>query len=349
MKELFILGAGASFASAGMPLGKDLVWDFYLDCCTMSPIINGAADNRVENNQFINYIKFLEIIGAYYPDLKFMKRNFLSRGDSIFSNPYPFPKNYYIDDLLLRLLEVGEMESINLVRQLIFEHLAGKTTRVPNNELYKLFCEKKLTPKDIKNIAVISFNFDCLINEALDLNDGFSFDYMIGFDYHFDSQINTHVEARKIPLIKLNGSLDWGICQTCGKHTLISFYIRPESYDKNLCKNCNEPLTPNIVAPHEQYPNKFDGLYEVTERIINEASKITIIGYSFPDYDQKIINIFSKTLRSDSTIFVVDHCNLTDGRKVRCERDIKTKYKHLFPQVEKIKILLSGFEGYLNE
>lgn len=40
MNEMFIFGAGASKDSADTPLGMELVWQYYQDCCTWAPIVN---------------------------------------------------------------------------------------------------------------------------------------------------------------------------------------------------------------------------------------------------------------------------------------------------------------------
>ena len=52
MKHVYVFGAGASAASAKTPLGKDLVWNYLLDC---GLLISGLQGLQEENEKFSNY------------------------------------------------------------------------------------------------------------------------------------------------------------------------------------------------------------------------------------------------------------------------------------------------------
>ena len=68
MKQVYVLGAGASAASAKTPLGKDLVWNYHVDCGLFVPYDNGKPDLREENENFANFRKFLELAAKIYPE-----------------------------------------------------------------------------------------------------------------------------------------------------------------------------------------------------------------------------------------------------------------------------------------
>ena len=66
MKTIFVFGAGASAASAGIlfPLGKELVWTYYQDCCDFRET-NGdgqiAAEDIARTQElYADLLKFLE-------------------------------------------------------------------------------------------------------------------------------------------------------------------------------------------------------------------------------------------------------------------------------------------------
>ena len=74
--------------------------------------------------------------------------------------------------------------------------------------------------------------------------------------------------------------------------------------------------------------------------------KVTIIGYSFPEYDTRVINLFSSNISKNAKIEVVDYCK-PEEKDYRAEA-LKKRYRVLFPQLkDAITINLDGFEAYL--
>ncbi len=73
MTELFVLGDGASNASAGTPLGKDLVWTYSRDCSALSQIGDDGrrltSDIEREKEEFANLGHLLKAIEHKYPKL----------------------------------------------------------------------------------------------------------------------------------------------------------------------------------------------------------------------------------------------------------------------------------------
>ena len=51
--KVFVFGAGASYASGRTPLGKDLIWSYFLDCSTLFRIEGGkpAKEDLKEKNR----------------------------------------------------------------------------------------------------------------------------------------------------------------------------------------------------------------------------------------------------------------------------------------------------------
>jgi len=75
---------------------------------------------------------------------------------------------------------------------------------------------------------------------------------------------------------------------------------------------------------------------------------VTVVGYSFPKYDCKVVNLFSGSLGTHTKLQVVDHCDRKEDEDSERETIIM-KYKRLFPMLkQEIDIHLDGFKGYLD-
>jgi len=345
VKEIFIFGAGASYASASTPLGSELVWNYHANCGHPIPIINGVPDNSRENVRFSNFKKFLPVAAQYYPELKGELFKWENRGESIY-HLRPFNKKYYVDELLKMVLENGDTEGIEVIKKLILEHItcSGLNT---SNKLYNEFAKQVLKNKPFGSVSIISFNFDCLLHE--DFRNEVYFDYLLDFDWIDPNREKIYKKQNSISLIKLHGSLDWGICRNCNRLYLYFFNVQKGFYDQKRCtEDCEGMIDPFIVVPYHKYNGKINVLWTKAERELKQAKKITIIGYSFPEYDKMVIDLFKNTLDAHVEIDVVDYHELNSD--ITCvANSIKEKYRRLFPKLKReIKIYLGGFEEYMN-
>ena len=73
-KKVIIIGAGASFAAAEIPLGYQLGWMYYSQCSTFYRLEkNGkvAEDDLIKkSSEFIAFEEFLDIAVKVYPELE---------------------------------------------------------------------------------------------------------------------------------------------------------------------------------------------------------------------------------------------------------------------------------------
>lgn len=346
MKEIFVFGAGASAASADTPLGAELVWNYHRDTGLLKPIINGVPDNSAENIRFRNFQKFFELVACYFPKLEMEKDLWEKRGIS-FYGPHSLNKNHYVDKLLRILQEENNVEGTRLIKQLIFEHITGASLS-GSNMLYKDFIAKVLKCRTRRSVTIISFNFDYLLFE--DFRNGVCFDYLIDFDSIDPHRAKIYKKQNPIPLIKLNGSLDWGVCQSCDR---LFLFFQPKGtgfLDKRSCENdCKGGIEPFIIMPYQKYGDRISRLWNEAESELNQAKKVTIIGYSFPEYDQKVIDLFDDSLHNDIELAVVDYCESENNRAVAQNR-IEKKYRRMFPHLNReAKIRMDGFNGYMKD
>jgi hypothetical protein len=344
-KHIFVLGAGASAASANTPLGKNLVWDYHLDSCSLLPTDDMGPALREENERFKNLRTYLELVASIYPEFKYLLNQWDNRGNKVFQVGSRLEKRLYFDEILAILQKTDNEDGIKCVRQVIFEHIA-EASFDSQNILYKRFVSEILKSKPPETISIISLNFDCMLHE--DFDNQIYFDYLIAFDCIDDNRAQFYRCSNPISLIKLNGSLDWGICDKCGSLYLYYPFMYRTFYDGKVCtcKNCGGIITPFIVIPHEKYGEKINHLWNVAKNHLREAHKVTIIGYSFPEYDQKVIKLFQESLNTNVCLEVIDKCQ--DNFKTEKTEHIRKKYADLFPDTKgSIEIALDGFSGYL--
>jgi len=345
-KHVFVLGAGASksYESANTPLGKDLVWNYHRDCADLLPDINGKPDQSEENIIFFNFSKFILLAASIYPELAWLPKGWENRGWKVFDLYERLLKKHYVDEMLYLLQKQGNKEGAKLVKQLIFEHIAQASLNVPNT-LYKRFVKEILKSKPPQTISIISLNFDCMLHE--DFDNELYFDYLIDFDWINHNRAEFYRQCNPIALIKLNGSLDWGICENCARLHLYYPFMYRTFYEGKVCANkkCGGIVTPFIVIPHNKYGEKINPLWNVAKDHLREAHRVTIIGYSFPEYDKDVIKLFQDSLDTNVRIEVVDKCR-NDQKKKQTEY-FKKKYMELFKRSIEINTL-DGFSNYLD-
>lgn len=343
MKHVYVFGAGASAASSNTPLGRDLAWNYHQDCGLMVPINNGVPDFREENENFSNFRTFLELCSSIYPEFKSLSKKWNGRGVYVFDLYTRIEKKHYVDEMLEILHRKGDTQGIELVRRLIFEHLAESCVG-GKNLLYEKFIDRVLKNSDPRKTTIISFNFDVLLHD--DFKRNVFFDYSLKFDW-----IDQNIRKRNNPikLIKLNGSLDWGICPSCNRLYRYFPHMFGNSYDNKKCsEKCGESIQPFIIIPHETYGKIIKPLWTLAERELRHTNIVTIIGYSFPEYDKKVVDLFSKSLGPTTKLQVVTRCEREEDED-RKRNTILMKYKQLFPMLKtEIDINLNGFEGYMN-
>jgi len=307
-KEVFVFGAGASKDSGRTPLGKDLIWNYHSSCCTM-PVIgaDGRPDLTEEEIEFANLSKFFDLVEETYPELKGEKQrwNRQMQDNVMYSPPSNLDKKYYVDEMVRILQDRDNRGGIELIRGLTLEHIGGSSF-ASGNKLYLEFV-KRLNGKSSEQASVISFNFDCLLQE--DFKNGIYFDYLMGFDLIHGNRISYN-KQNGIPLIKLNGSLDWAICQRCSKVLLLYPHITKNSYDNLYCcmsEGCQGRLEPLIFLPHEEKGERIRELWDKAKLELKSASKITVIGYSFPYYDTDVINLFREHTNPEAVVEIIDY------------------------------------------
>ena len=323
MRELFVFGAGASHASGGTPLGKELVWGCYEDCSTWYEIGPDGhhptkADLEEKRRDFADFINFLRKMQDRYPALSGIVQRLDKAMEAGEFFVLDIDKPYYIDEIMEDLIrDAKHVDEIHLIRRIAAQHIT-QSSYGDNNDYYRRFV-KGLKNKTRDEISIISFNFDCLLRD--DLNDRIYFNYLIRFE-KIDSRRCFYKPGQGIPLLKLHGSLDWRLDAYTGDMTLL-----PAEWHESCGGD------PCIFLPHEQPNRKISQLWDVATEFVRNADKLTFIGYSLPLYDEDAIKLFQSNVHKGTQIEVIDSSEATIDR-----------YKNLFATfvVEGIVSDLSG-------
>lgn len=241
-RHVWVLGAGASNESANTPLGKDLIWNYHRDCADLLPDINGIPDQSEDNVRFSNFGEFILLAASIHPELAWLPKEWKNRGWKVLDLYGKLLKKHYVDEMLKFLQKQGNKEGAKLVKQLIFEHIAEASFDSPN-KLYSRFRKEILKTKSPQTVSIISLNFDFMLNNK-DFDYEVYFDYLIDFEWIDPDRKEFYKRSNSIPLIKLNGSLDWGICENCGRLHLYYPFMDRTFYEGKACTNqqCGEKL-----------------------------------------------------------------------------------------------------------
>lgn len=292
MKHIYMLGAGAS-NDAGVPLGKELVWNYYQDCAGVSELDenNKRTDRecREKFEKFGSFGEFLKVADDYFDLGEYCKWVKAVKSKYGYIHPASWGnKEYYIDEVLGIFGEKKDGNSISLVKRLIVEHITEKTSR--ENGLY--YC--KFIERLPNNSVLMTTNFDsCLVTiEKNGAQKKTHFDCSVDFDFVDPNARDFYYKKGGQKLIKLNGSLDWLMYNKCEK---LGLFVPCRDYGSQRCSmtdNCGSQLEPYIVLPHVGYDDRMKKLWDIAGEELQKAAHVTIIGYSFPEYDKEIANLF---------------------------------------------------------
>lgn len=248
-------------------------------------------------------------------------------------------KYHYVDDMLRELQETHDEQGVELLKNLVCEHIVSTGNK--NHLGYESFKSHFL---GFSGTSIISLNFDSFLNER---PPGPCFDYRLGFDWIHTHRIN-YCPGKGIPLLKLNGSLDWVVCS--GGHLgLLPYFVQHDSFSiKCNVPSCGGKIEPLIVIPHGKYADRFKPLWDEAGQVLNEADKIVVIGYSFPDYDTRVTDLFKTNMSGESIVEVVD-VSLEDESNEEAHGRIADAYQTRFPQINScnLNIHSQGLKEYI--
>ena len=185
-------------------------------------------------------------------------------------------------------------EIATLANQLAFLRNEGYSVPVYSTDLYAFFAAliggvfTAPQSRDDQSNCVITFNYDLVLDDALR-------SLSIEPDYCLPPDIiegpRQTADPRTVRLLKLHGSLNWGICVGCkDRITIAPPLLGKFSVDDwNGCERCNKSSLQTLLVPptwdKSEYRKIMSPVWTQAVKEIRSATRICIIGYSVPDTD----------------------------------------------------------------
>jgi NAD-dependent SIR2 family protein deacetylase len=297
-KNVYILGAGAS-ADAGAPL----MWNFLRKARELldNPKSGLSQDARER------FQRVFEYRASLYPALRKIKID-LDNIEELFGL-VDMAKQFGDEEADAMRKDLIYLIACTLEKLILLEYSKGV---IHPSDTYSRFAKmlsetwkKWWTSSDVaKRDSIITFNYDVALDHALSFHE-------LGYTYGLPSS-KSHLDMHL--LLKLHGSLNWGICEQCGNIQEVGL-IPPGYIDKlrliagsekqkvdfspssivyqTKCSKCDkgdteETLTPLIVPPtwnKGDYHRHVQPVWEHALKELRSAYRIIIIGYSMPETD----------------------------------------------------------------
>lgn len=342
IKDVIILGAGAS-KSDRAPLQNELFkefFDYYYQILKEKVWTLSEKQERViidffkefwgvdinnYQNQDVMFPTFEECLGVL--DLAHF------RGESL--KGYTEKKVNEVRNTLIFL--IAKVLDEKLRREMI--HHKDLVTRLKD--------EGKL-----KQTVFISLNYDIIIDNALiELYPDYHLDYGIDFvNFERRNGWKRPEKNKSVPLLKVHGSLNWLYCPTCNHMELTpKEKSAVEAFHKaKKCKSCKTPMKPVVIPPtfYKDMSNPFiQEIFLKTDKVLRDAERIFICGYSFPDADMHIKYLLKRAEKfrnKTSEIYVIN--NHQD--KTEQQNDEKQRFMRFFKEKEKVHYTDLSFEEF---
>lgn len=356
---MVIFGAGATKACGG-------------------PLTNEILPFAFENSNIIEREDYLALLHEFLSE-NFHVRDFGLSGIKQFP---PLPLLVGLVDIALdRKHSLGgpwNPEKLQTVRKAleysIFAVLEFQLRRLQNNYYQKLL--GKLYAPERTEPNVISLNYDIIADNTLmnisEMERGFAFP-----DFGCDISTEKYKQAEKFgKLYKIHGSLNWLYCPAChrldlgtsesGRRTVKALnllYIEEQnlSYEQgggdlkdrytchgSPCRDCGTDVIPVMISPThlKDYRNPhITSIWYGADRLLRQAKRVFIIGYSMPPDDVDVIYLLKRGLSGvdarDITVVEYD-----DQNRPAEDHPVGQNYCKLFgPEIDWHN---KGFEDFVN-
>jgi hypothetical protein len=131
--------------------------------------------------------------------------------------------------------------------------------------------------------SVITLNYDLVLESSLAAT-GYQPDYYIGV---------TPAEGQRtycVPVLKLHGSINWGVCERCNRVTARTEFAKQASSRGGLsCPHCGKDSAHLLIIPpswdKSEHKDVTKSVWSKAAKELTSATRICVIGYSMPETD----------------------------------------------------------------
>lgn len=344
INDVIILGAGAS-KSEGAPLQKELFSEFieYYKQASKDKI---CSLSKEQEELIIEYFKDfwgIDINNYQNPDVEFptfeeclgiLDLAYL-RGESL--------KGYTGDDI-----NKVRNALIFLIAKVLDKKLRGKIV------YHRRLVDRLIEKEKLTQTAFISLNYDTIIDNILvERYPEYHIDYGIDFvNFERESDWTRPEQDKSVLLLKIHGSLNWLYCPTCNHLERTPRKAIDAFYKEKPCRDCNTPMKPVIIPPtfYKELTNPF--IQEIllkTDKVLRNADRVFICGYSFSDADIHIKYLLKRAERfkgKTPKIWVINNHKNKIGQQKEEERQ---RFIRFFRDKDSIYYTGLSFEKFAEE
>lgn len=360
-------------------------------------IINNFANMKIKNDYNILFKSFFikRDLEERYEESLFEDAEYDSQWDTIFNMIKDI--NISLEDLFtlldkatilkeyFRFFSNNELYKVQKrLKDCIIYTLTS--SMISNSPLYEkignYFVQIRLANKlEEDPFSLISLNWDTLLDYYL-YNACSQAEEEIQLDYcYYNNDINDEIPSinikasgnYNIKLMKLHGSMNWLMCNNCGRMITdyknnISLSSLTDKEDNIRCPYCDSlgrkyRLKSSIITPTflKDINNiHFKNIWHNAYLDLCEAKEIIFIGYSFPDADFELRYILKKAVKNDAKITVVLHESddfeyykdyikeMDEGSQLLNKLSLPCNRYNSFFQNHEIEYNYRGIENYFN-
>lgn len=318
MKTIFFLGAGAS-KSEGAPLQSELFYEYFKEFANrkddyyilLKDFFSKTYKIDVETTKL--YPTFEEILGLLYIAEK--------RQVSFYFNVEEVKKA-----IVYSMAEILDKKLVNLY-----------------GYHYK-FIKNLIKLDKLKNVVLITTNYDILIDNALILNN-VNIDYGIKIIKNYNNLFN-------LPLLKIYGAINWMFCDVCDEFKIVPFKdgaLRNIINGDIRCSRCNNKFKSIIVPPtfFKDISNPYlNNVYHHMNKYLYENNKIVFCGYSLPDADLYVKFIIKRAELYKEKSFDITVINGYEEKSLENMKKECNRYNMFFNN--QVNYLELSFQDFIN-
>ncbi len=360
-KTVYILGAGFS-KPAKAPVQSEIINEIFL----LDPI---ELDSRYKDI----FIKNRDAFKEHLTNTMYIQESKL--GDVQLEDVYTPIDRCIIDNQSFRNIAPEKLmnirDQINSLIIILYDHKLRNISNVYIDDFAKYLVEKRASKIKSDPYAIISTNWDILLDNALNIKKTNGvIDYcMHCAPYNKHQNLMPGLLAKgkgmyNIKILKLHGSMNWLHCQRC-QRVYVSFNeknVIDEFIDHPKCRLCQHNfkntntgdggaiLVSNLIMPTFLKDLSIVQLKLVWQNAgieLSEAGKIVFMGYSFPAADYELRHLFAKFIPHDTKIEVVLKGKI-DKTRPEYEFSPEFRYRSFFGK-RNINFSFDGVESYISK
>jgi NAD-dependent SIR2 family protein deacetylase len=211
--------------------------------------------------------------------------------------------------------------------------------------------------RERRSNVVITFNYDLLLENAL---------LRVGLRPWYGQELDQEPAGNEVPVLKLHGSANWGVCSECGQ------VFFPEKIARSLaeigllrCDKCKRrgSLQPLLVPPSwdkTDHRKTMQPVWAHAVRELKRATRICVVGYSMPESDAFFRYLITLALADNHQLerFVIVDQGRTRGGllptfdEVPADLTVDRKWQKLLDGIfreRRYAIFQEGIQGFLSK